>query len=129
MFDFRVLLIFAGLSVLSYFGCKNTAIGLITEIGFVPKNDSRKYVKPAKIISNWYKLKLPKIPKFLYAELFFALLFALLFPINSIIYLITFPYMQIAGWLIQIHAVLIIINLIYSSICCFHWKKAEKRKK
>jgi len=111
--DFRIFLCFFAISLLSFFNCRNSAAGMITEIGINKRFYPKHYTVLPKKLKKLLRIKNTTVPKFLLYELFVSLLFALLFPINTVICLCFNGNKDIVRILIMIHTVLIIINLFY----------------
>lgn len=114
--DFRIFFMFFAISLLSFFNCRNSAAGMITEIGINKRFYPEHYTVLPKKLKKLLRIKNTTVPKFLLYELFVSLLFALLFTINTAICLCFNGNKDIVGILIMIHTVLIIINLFYFAI-------------
>lgn len=88
MFDITVfgcVFVIFGVPFLFSLCCKNSATGMIKEIGFYPWSDPKRYIDPARWVRKLFRIRERVIPKFCYYELFLALFFAALGPINLII--------------------------------------------
>ena len=108
-----VFYMFWALSTLTYFDCRNSTIVMITEIGVKQGYNPKWYITPQRLVKKLFKLKESIVHKYLYFELYIAILFGLLFPINSLIYLCTNGSKIIAGVLLITHLCLGYANKIY----------------
>lgn len=114
---------FLGMSALSSINCRNSAIGMIEELGTNLPRYPKGYVNPAKWVRTLFKINQRLIPRFLYFELILSLFFALLGPISLIICVIVDCAPRIVGLLVMFHACLIISNTIFLSIWSLTIKK------
>ncbi len=111
--DFEVIFVFFALSLLSFFNCRNSTIGMIVRIGINMRFYPKHYKVLHRKLKNFFRIKNTTIPKFLFYELFVSILFAILGPINTGIYLCFNENKELVGNLLMLHIILIIINLIY----------------
>ena len=118
-----VWILFLGISFLSSQTCKNLAIGLIEDHQTNLRRHPERYIRPARWIRKLFKLEQHLIPRYLYFELIVSLVFALLGPINLIIFGVADCSPSVGGPLVMIHVCLIFINFIYLSIMWFVMKK------
>ena len=110
-----ILLIFT-FTLLSFFNCKNSTIGMINEIGINNRFYPKKYTTLPSSMRSFFNIRNKTIPKFLFCELIISILFAILGPIYIIIYLYCNGNNSVGGCLLLFHAILIIINLVYFAI-------------
>ena len=110
--DAGYILIFLGISALSSLSCRNSAIGMI--------NRTRENQKCSVTTPHWLKvlfgIRRRYIPRYLCFELLLSLVFAMLGPINLVIFAISGFSADIAGVLVMIHVSLIILNEITFTI-------------
>ncbi len=124
-----IIVIFFGLSFLSFATFKNSAIGLIKEIGICKSLYPKHYIAPARWMRKMYKIRQSYIPIFLYVELAFSLVILAFGVINSIISIIVVMKTGdkgIAGVLVIIHASFPILNLFYLVIMLRTFRKSER---
>lgn len=122
---FGCVFVFFGMSFLFSLGCKNSATAMIKEIGFYPWSNSKRYIAPARWVRKLFKIRERVIPKFCYYELFLALFFAALCPINLIISAIADFNPVVVYILIVFQSCLIIVDAIVSAIMCLLLKKRK----
>ena len=117
------ILMLLGISLLSFFNCRNSTVGMIKEIGV----NSRYYPQRYTVIPRWmkklFRIKQSKIPKYLYAELIMAIIFALLGLVNSIVACCVNFDKQTVGILVIAHCCLIIFNAMFFVSMSFFFKK------
>lgn len=118
--DFNVILGFWLMAILTSVSYKNLAVGMIEEIGINQRYYPHKYIKPKKWIKKLFKIKRGMIPRYLYFDLFLSIIFAILGPINTIIYLC---FDNIGGWLVMFHAALAVCANIHFCIISMLFKK------
>ena len=114
---------FFGLSFLSSMSCRNSALGMIKQIGSNSLHYPKRYIVPAKWARTVFKLTQHLIPRYLYFELILSLFFAALGPVNLIICIILDCSANIVGILIMIHISLVIVNMIFFAIITSLMKK------
>ena len=105
-----IVFMFIGISLLSFFNCRNSAIGMINQLGFVDRFYPKSYVKTSKILKRLFKIKQSQIPQYLCVELWMSLVFVSLGPVNSLLYFIfkgSNTFLKIA---FMFHLCLIITN-------------------
>ena len=119
--DAGYILIFLGISALSSLSCRNSAIGMIK------RTNSTCCQKRSVTTPNWLKvlfgIRQHHIPRYLYFELLLSLVFAMLGPINLVIFTIADFSSNIAGVLVMIHISLIILDAITFTIISSFLKK------
>lgn len=113
--DFEVIFVFFALSLLSFFNCRNSTKGMIVRLGINMRFYPKHYKVLHRKLKRFFRIKNTTIPQFLFYELFVSILFAILGPINTIIYL-CYNNKELVGHLIMLHIILIIINFIYFAI-------------
>lgn len=120
MYYYSPIFAFAWISFLVFLALRKTVRTWTSEIGYHKKFYPEKYVKPKRILVRFFKVRQKEIPKFLYIEIFISIFLLLLFPINTIIFLISSKkYALINGILLGANEVYLLINYII-------WKKTDK---
>ena len=130
--NFRHIFIFLGFALLSFLNCKNSTMIMIKQFGKNSCCDSKGYIKTPKMLRKMFKVKYYAIPKYLCFELYMAVFFALLGPINLIISSITRYNKEIVGILIMFHCCLGLCNMIYFVVLSSfyeRWTKVKKTRK
>lgn len=123
--DIGIMLMFFGISALSYCNCRNSAVRIIEKTTISNMTPINRICDTPNWIKRVFKIRKARIPKYLYKELVMALIFASLGPICFFVYLISGCATNIAGILVMLQAGLIIINLAYLSIMNFILKKTK----
>ena len=121
----RVIVLFSALSILSSFTCKNSALGLIEEIGICKRFYPKYYIIPARWMRKVFKVRQTRIPIFLYVELFLSIAFFVLGPINIAVSLFSLMISRgkgIIGVLVLFQASLSILNALYLAIMVRYYK-------
>ena len=91
--------------VMSVFMVNRTVIGTIAsikDIGLDSPQYPQGYKRPAEWMRKLFKIQNRVIPKFLYFEFYFPILFIALFPINCIIYFVMSSIPDVGGILAMI---------------------------
>lgn len=120
MVDYSTILFFAIVSFMSSYGCIKNTKYMITKIGFHIKYYPKHYIMPPRRLRKILGLNKTPIPKWLYIECFVGIMFAMLFPVNTFVYMCGGD--KIGGVLILIQISLILIEQIYFSILSFIYK-------
>ena len=123
MIDYSAIIVFAIISGLTFYGYVNGTRIIISEVGINKKFYPQRYIMSHRSIAKFFKIKRKPIPKYLYFELFAAIVCAMFFQINTIIYLCTNGNMQIADLFIRIHVGFVLIDSIYGTIWFRIYKK------
>lgn len=121
--DFETIFMFFGLAFLSCFTVKNFAIGMIKEIGINRRYYPKHYAIPRRWIRKVFELEKREIPRFICNEFVVSLFFALLGPLNALIFILSSGNAALVGILGMIHICMILIHFIYVSIMYFVFKK------
>lgn len=119
------------ISILFYTCTRNSAKYMITKIGY-NERFSLKYVKPNRFIKKHFNIKENHIPRFLYFEFWFALIFIVLLIIEFILYAFVnlFPDLLIPLFILIIAQPIIgIINLVWLFIPYFIYLDSFKKIK
>ena len=116
-------LCFIVFTLLSFFNCRNSTVGMIDEIGMNDRFYPKQYIILTSKTRKIFNIKSRVIPKYLYYELLISTLFALLGPIYIIIYLCCDENNSVGGLLLLFHSILIITNLIYFAIMSAIFKR------
>jgi len=109
--------------ILSCFNCRNSAIGMIGEIGINERFYPQKYKQLTIGMRKFFNINYKMIPKYLYCELIISILFVILAPIYIIIYLCSNKSINVLGGLLLFHVCLIIANLIFFTIMSTIFKR------
>lgn len=115
-------------SFLSSLGTRNSAIGLISEIGTVSRYYPKRYIAPARWVKRLFKIQRRLIPRFIYFELLLSLFYAALCPINTLISVIVEFDPFVCGVLAMIHMALIIFDTVYMVIMSHVMKRKPLNK-
>ena len=110
-------------SLLSSLRTRNSAIGLISEIGTVSRYYPKWYIAPARWVKRLFKIKRRLIPRFIYFELFLSLFYAALCPINTLICVIAGFDPFVSSLLVWIHAALSIFETVFIVVMSHIMKK------
>ena len=121
--DGRYVFLFLGIAILSSLSCRNSAKGMIKEIGTNSPHYPKGYIVPAKWARTVFMLKQQSIPRYLYFELILSLFFAALGPVNLLICIISDYSARIVGILVMLHVCLIIVDTIVFAITSSFMKK------
>lgn len=121
--DLSVLFIFFGIATLSHLTTKNFAKGMIKEIGVNRRYYPKHYAIPRRWIRKVFELEKREIPRFICNEFVVSLFFALLGPLNALIFILSSGNAALVGILGMIHICMILIHFIYVSIVYFIFKK------
>ena len=113
MMDIEFVFVFIAFVILSCFNCRNSAKGMITEIGINERFYPKKYKPLTSCMRQFFNINCKMIPKFLYFELIISILFAILVPIYIMIYFCFDKNNRVLGVLWLFHVCLIIINSVY----------------
>jgi len=122
MNHYSTFLVFVGLALLSFFYCRNSAIGML-KIGINQRYYPKHYIAPHRWMKKLYKFKESSIPKYLFVEFYMAIIFAVLGPINFLVFLFANSNNTTAGILIMIHSCLIILNSVFFILFSYMFKK------
>lgn len=120
---FEFIFFYLGATVLSYMDCRNSAVGMIKEIGINSRYYPKHYIIPKRWMKNLFHIKQRAIPRYLYFELLLSLFFLILGLLNIVIFIAVGCDKSINGILIMFHFCLIIINMIFFSIMSWLFKK------
>ena len=116
---------YLGVTVLSFFNCRNSTVGMIKEIGI--NSQSRYYPKhyiiPKRWMRKFFHINQRTIPRYLYFELLVSVFFLILGLFNTAIFIVVGCDKPIAGILFMFHICLIIINAIFFSITSLIFKR------
>lgn len=129
--NIRSTIPFLILSVMSSIGPRKTIVGMIEHIGIDARHYPKRYVTPKRWIMRLFSIepnRLNSIPRFLYIQLYLSLFFALLGPINIIIYVSSDYNPKVAGILLLFHCFLLISEMIYAVTMWLVFTKTGKRK-
>lgn len=119
----ELFFVYLGLSFLSSLGSRNSAIGLISEIGTVSRYYPKWYIAPARWVKNLFKIKRRLITRFIYFELFLSLFYAALCPINTLISVIVGFVSVVCVVLLMIHVALITFDTVFIAVMSHIMKK------
>ncbi len=114
--DVWFIFAFVAFTLLSFFNCRNSTIGMINEIGINARFYPKQYTTLPNSIRKFFNIKNKEIPKFLFCELIISILFAILGPIYIIVYLCCDGNNGVGGMLLLFHAGLILVNLVFFTI-------------
>lgn len=114
---------FLGIAVMSFFTYKNLTMEMINTTGINQRFYPQKYIAPRRWQKKLYKFERRMIPKYLYNELYVAVFFAALGPINILISIFTHFKEKVVGLLMLFHCCLVILNLIYFGIMMVQFKR------
>ena len=120
---FEYIFIFLGIAVLSCMNCRNSAVGMIKEIGTNSRYYPKHYIIPKRWMKTLFHIKQRAIPRYLYFELLLSLFFLILGLLNIVICIAVTCDKSITGILIMFHICLIIGNMIFFSIMSWLFKK------
>lgn len=126
---FSAFLAFMGLALLSFFNCRNSAVGILSEAGFNQRYYPKHYITPHRWMKKFYKLKQSSIPKYVFLEFYMAIIFALSGPVNFLIFIFTNGNSKTVGILVMLHCCLIILNTVIFVVMSHCFKKNSKKKK
>ena len=76
---------FFGIAVFSFLNCRNSAVGMIKEIGTNSCYYPKHFIILKSRMKKLFKIKDRVIPRYLYFELLLSLFFLLLGPVNTLI--------------------------------------------
>lgn len=110
---FEYIFIFLGIAVLSCMDCRNSAVGMIKEIGTNSRYYPKHYIIPKRWMQTLFHIKQHAIPRYLYFELLLSLFFLTLGLLNIVICIAVTFDKSITSILIMFHACLIIGNMIF----------------
>lgn len=119
----QIILMLTSISIMSFFNCRNSTVGMISEIGLNYSYDPKRYVAPNKKLARLFKIKQRVLPKYLYCELYVAVVFAILGPLNSLIYICSDYNKTVFGILFMIHICLIIVNALFFIVFSIVFKR------
>ena len=120
---FELIFFYLGATVLSCMDCRNSAVGMIKEIGINSRYYPKHYIIPKRWMKNLFHIKHRVIPRYLYFELLVSLFFLSLGLINIVISIVVGSDKSITGILVMFHGCLIIVNLIFFLIMSWLFKK------
>ena len=89
MSNYSNILLFMIMSFMCSYGRLRGIREMIKKIGYHKKLYPKKYIVPDKKIANLFKINERSIPKWLYYELIMVIVYALFFPVNTILFLVT----------------------------------------
>ena len=89
MSNYSNILLFMIMSFMCSYGRLKGIRGMIKNIGFHKKFYPNKYIVPDKKIASFFKINERSVPKWLYYELIMVIVYALFFPVNTILFLVT----------------------------------------
>ena len=125
MVESEFIFFYLGVTVLSFFSCRNSTVGMIKEIGI--NSQSRYYPKhyiiPKRWMRKFFHINQRTIPRYLYFELLVSVFFLILGLFNTAIFIVVGCDKPIAGILFMFHICLIIINAIFFSITSLIFKR------
>lgn len=123
------LLVFLGVSGLSFFHCRNLTVGMIKTIGINSRYYPKKYIVPKKWMKKLFKIEQKMIPRCFYCEFFIAIILAIIEPINLVVYFYIGNYNvdgnNFFAMILLFHVCLIIANTIYILIISSIIKRAK----
>ena len=120
---FELIFFYLGATVLSCMDCRNSAVGMIKEIGINSRYYQTQYIIHKRWSQNLFHIKQRAIPRYLYFELLLSLFFLILGLLNIVICIAVTCDKSITGILIMFHICLIIVNTIFFSIMSWLFKK------
>ena len=121
--DISLFFAFIAYTLLSYFNCRNSTIGMINEIGINNRFYPKRYMTLPRKMRRLFSINNKLIPKYLFCELIISIIFVALGPIYIIIYLCYNGDNSVGGILLLFHSGLIIINLIFFTIMSTIYKR------
>lgn len=121
--DIEFVFISVAFVILSCFNCRNSAIGMIGEIGINERFYPQKYKTLTRGMRKFFNINYKMIPKYLFCELIISILFAMLAPIYIIIYLCFGKNINVLGGLLLFHVCLIIADRIFFIIMSTIFKR------
>lgn len=113
---------FFGIAVFSFLNCRNSAVGMIKEIGTNSSYYPKHFIILKSRMKKLFKIKDRVIPRYLYFELLLSLFFLLLGPVNTLICIAVDCNKTVSGILLMFHVCLIIINMIFFSVMSLLFK-------
>lgn len=119
---FGYIFMFFGIAVFSFLNCRNSAVGMIKEIGTNSCYYPKRFIILKSRMKKLFKIKDRVIPRYLYFELLLSLFFLLLGPVNTLICIAVDCNKTVSGILLMFHVCLIIINMIFFSVMSLLFK-------
>lgn len=120
---FSFALMFLCVSTLTSLGLKNLTMEIINTTGINQRFYPQKYVAPRRWQKRLFKFERRMIPQYLYNELYMAVFYGVLGPINIFISILTDFKGAVVGSLMMFHCCLVILNLIYFGVMTFRFKR------
>ena len=121
---FKAIPLFFGISLLSSWGCRNSAIEMMQTLGVDTQRYPNRYIKPARWVRKLFQIKQRVVPRYLYFQLFLSLFYAALFPINLIICIVVNRFPIVVGILLWFHGGLILVDrIIFLTVIFFMQRK------
>lgn len=111
-FNFKSVYYFAILSLFTYLNCRTSTKGMIKEIGINERFYPKRYVVPCNFIAKHFRIGKKKIPRFLYIRLYVAIVYAMMFLFNTVLYCILYSYEGITGVLIFYHCIFVLLDTV-----------------
>ena len=120
------MLIYLSFLFLAFFTSNRCTVGtisMIKEVGLDSPRYPDGYIRPAKWMKKLYRIKSRVIPKFLYVEFFFPVIFAICFPINCIVYYIWSYIPGMPRFLFMVQIGLGVLHVIINTIGYYIYRR------
>lgn len=113
--DIGLLCVLWGMTILTHFTFRNSAIGLIKRISINTRYYPKRYVTPPKWMRKLFGVWQRVIPRFLFTELLFSLGIVLFGPIYTIV-VCWVKNKEVLGIVIGVHVCIIIMRTVFLAI-------------
>lgn len=117
-----VIMIFAVLSFMGWYGSAVSTKRVIKEVGFHKKHYPKKYIMPNRKIRYLFKLRKREIPKWLYLEFYLSFVYIGLFLLFITLYLILDNKFLIAEFFFLVYGILMGVDMLRIMICLFFYR-------
>ena len=125
--DIAYTILYLGFSILSYLNCRNSAVGMMNDIGINTRYYPKHYISLPKWMKKHFHIAQRQIPRFLYFELWLAIFFGCSGPVNTVVYISTGYDRNVIGIILLIHCCVIILNMVFFAVMSTVYKKSRKK--
>lgn len=117
-----VILMFAIMSFMGWYGCSFSMKKTIKDVGFHKKYYPQRYVMPNRLIRKLYKLDKREIPKWINCELLMSFIYILWFIISVLVYLLSNDKLSSLQLFIWIYGIFACADSLYVTIFLFLYR-------
>ena len=121
----KVIIIFGILSFIGWLATVRSVENVRREIGFHRKYYPSKYVMPNRKIRKIFNLKKREIPKWVYKQLFMAVVYIGLFITFTVMYLLSENKLFIAQIFFRIYGLVMCGHMLYVMIFLFIFRRRK----